>query len=510
MLFTTFVFMLVFLPITLMGWHVANKVVGVRYAIGFLVAASLFFYGWWNPRYLFLLVGSIAANYAFGRFVSRPNSNRALLGIGIAFNLGLLAYFKYAEFFVLTASDLTTADWNFDQVILPLAISFFTFQQIAFLVDAHRGLTTETNIVRYTLFVCFVPQLIAGPIVHHREMLPQFMRLSGDGLTPRNIAIGLTVFVLGLGKKILIADSLGSFVDPMFVAIAQGIEPSLLEAWAGILSYSFQIYFDFSGYSDMAIGLGFMFGIRLPLNFDSPYKSTSVIDFWGRWHITLSRFLRQYLYFPLGGNRKGPTRRYVNLMIVMLLGGLWHGAGWSFVFWGGLHGTYLVVNHLWVGGGRGRVLPGAPFTSWMLTFLAVTIAWTFFRADNLQAAWSLLLGMAGLNGVAIPEALPLISPEWTPPPPIDRRGLQFLARNQVTLLVLATFTALALPNVQQLFTEYRPTTEAVSQFRRTAISRLLMWTPSAKWVIGTTAVALAALIQIFLRVEPVEFLYFQF
>ena len=290
-----------------------------------LVLASLFFYGWWNPAYLLLIIGSMLFNYYTGVQLSY-RQNRLFLGIAIALNLALLGYFKYANFFVENISDLAGLGWNIEHIVLPLAISFFTFQQIAYLVDAYRRETSEYNFLHYALFVSFFPQLISGPIVHHKEMLPQFIRETARFIEYRHLAIGISVFILGLFKKVVVADSLAPYSIEAFNAVAAGEMLTFFEAWKGALAYTFQLYFDFSGYSDMAIGLAMLFGIRLPLNFDSPYKANSVIEFWQRWHITLSRFLRDYLYIPLGGNRKGQKRRYLNLMITMLLGGLWHGA----------------------------------------------------------------------------------------------------------------------------------------------------------------------------------------
>ncbi len=271
------------------------------------------------------------------------HSVRGALVVGIAFNLGTLGYFKYFNFFVETANVVFNAGFNFDEIILPLAISFFTFQQITFLVDAYRGKACDYNFLHYALFVTFFPQLIAGPIVHHAEMMPQFLKRKTGGLSNASIAVGGSIFLLGLFKKVVLADNVAAYATPVFAAASAGQELTLIESWGGVLAYTFQLYFDFSGYSDMAIGLARMFGIVLPLNFNSPYKAASIIDFWRRWHMTLSRFLRDYVYFPLGGSLRGRMKRHINLMITMLLGGLWHGAGWTFVVWGGLHGIYLMI-----------------------------------------------------------------------------------------------------------------------------------------------------------------------
>ena len=294
--------------------------------------------------------------------------------------------------------------------MLPLGISFFTFQKIAYLVDAYRGEVRAGGFLSFALFVTFFPQLIAGPIVHHSEVIPQFGQKSTYRPNLDNLSMGIGIFVLGLAKKTVLADSIATYATPVFRAAQAGADPTLFEAWGGALAYTFQLYFDFSGYSDMAIGLALMFNIRLPINFNSPYKATNIIDFWRRWHITLSRFLRDYLYIPLGGNRHGVARRYANLMLTMLLGGLWHGAGWTFIVWGGLHGIFLVINHFWHALGVGSATtsgarPGSDGSAARtITFLAVMVAWVFFRAEDFDAATRILAGMAGLNGVQLPAS----------------------------------------------------------------------------------------------------------
>ena len=349
MLFNSYEFIFLFLPIVLLGFHLIGKQGHHRVAIAWLVGASLFFYGWWNPAYLLLMLFSVLFNYSVGVSLSNTSGRKLLsktiLTIGVSVNLAILGYFKYANFFVDNLNALSGTNLILNEVILPLAISFFTFQQIAYLVDAYRGKTKEYNFLHYCLFVTFFPQLIAGPIVHHKEMLPQFAKDAVYKLRSKHLAIGITIFALGLFKKVVLADGVSVYATPVFNAAEAGVMLTFFEAWGGALAYTFQLYFDFSGYSDMAIGIARMFGIRLPLNFNSPYKATSIIDFWRRWHITLSRFLRDYLYIPLGGSRKGRVRRYINLMTTMILGGLWHGAGWTFLLWGALHGFYLMINH---------------------------------------------------------------------------------------------------------------------------------------------------------------------
>ena len=350
MLFNSFAFIFLFLPITLVVFFSIGRQNHPRVAIFWLVLCSLFFYGWWDPRYVVLLLVSMLSNYTCGVMLEKgggKNARHAILTLGITINIGLLGYFKYANFFVDQVNWAVGSNFQFKMILLPLAISFFTFQQITYLVDVYRYETKEHNFLHYCLFVTFFPQLIAGPIVRHKEMLPQFARDDVYVFNYQYLAIGLAIFTIGIFKKVIFADGMAVYANPVFNAAETASVLTFFEAWVGALAYTLQLYFDFSGYSDMAIGLAYMFGIKLPINFNSPYKSTCIIDFWRRWHITLSRFLRDYLYIPLGGNRKGSVRRSFNLLLTMLLGGLWHGAGWTFVIWGMLHGFYLLINHAW-------------------------------------------------------------------------------------------------------------------------------------------------------------------
>ncbi len=373
--------------------------------MAWLLFVSLAFYGWWDFRYVALLVGSIGFNYLAGAAIAKNRGIKGyILTAAISSNLGLLFWYKYANFFVLSISSLLGANWQSLDIVLPLGISFFTFTQIAFLVDVWKGSVKEYNFVHYALFVTYFPHLIAGPVLHHSDMMPQFRNSvsSRPGLV--EITSGLFLFCIGLCKKVIIADGIQPFVAPVFDAPLDA-PLALDEAWASSLAYTFQLYFDFSGYSDMAVGLSMMFGIVLPLNFNSPYKATNIIEFWRCWHMTLSKFLRDYLYIPLGGSHKGPFRRYLNLMITMLLGGLWHGANWTFVIWGGLHGVYLVLNHSW---NKWRGIDKYPKSQTLgraITFTAVVIAWVFFRAQDFDSAWRIISAMLGGNGCSIPSVL---------------------------------------------------------------------------------------------------------
>ena len=404
MLFNSFPFIFAFLPITLIGYELLRRR-GLRRATHiWLIVASCVFYAYWNAAFLALLFVSIVVNFGIGRKLQtiareRGTPSRALLIVGLVWNLSLLGYFKYANFFIDNIDAAFGMHIEIARVILPIGISFFTFQKIAFLVDSYTDKVAQHDFVDFCLFVMFFPQLIAGPIVHFSEVIPQFSRTSGPPTVDR-VAIGITVFAMGLAKKVIIADAFAVHASVVFAAVAGGYAPNLIEAWLGTLCYTLQIYFDFSGYSDMAIGLGWMFGIRLPINFASPYKAQSIAEFWQRWHITLSRFLRDYLYIPLGGNRRGQTRHRVNLTITMLLGGIWHGAAWTFLLWGALHGAMLVIHRVWEQSRYGARHALRPALAHALTFLCVVLAWVPFRAADFATTFAVYRGLFGFNGVA--------------------------------------------------------------------------------------------------------------
>ena len=403
MQFNTYLFVLGFLPLCAAVFYAAVRWAGDRAATVWLIVASVGFYAWWNPAYLPLLLASIVVNYGCGLWLAkRAGLRKTLLTLGVGFNLGLLGYFKYAGFLVRTASALGGTELSFAGVALPLAISFYTFQQVAFLVDVYRDRTVLPDPLRYALFVCFFPQLIAGPIVSHREVVPQFAEGWGRRVPWGMVAPGLTLFAAGLFKKVILADHFATLADPSFAVAAAGGAVGTVDAWIGASAYTLQLYFDFSAYSDMAIGLGGLFGITLPVNFDSPYRSVNVAEFWRRWHITLGRFIRDYLYFPLGGSRRGEARTLANLFAVMLLCGLWHGAGWAFVVWGGLHGLGLCAVRLW--GRRTDRADGSPLlprpVAWGLTFGFVVFGWVLFRAEDLGVAANFLAAMAGVTDAA--------------------------------------------------------------------------------------------------------------
>lgn len=416
MLFTSAVFVFLYLPVVLIGFYALGKF-SPNCAIGWLFLSSLVFYGYWMPEFTVLLLGSIGWNFWVGSRIAHVINDeskkvfaRRLLITGITVNLLLLAYFKYANFFIDNLALALEAHWQIERIILPIGISFFTFTQIAFLADTYQKKVREYAFIDYGLFVTYFPHLIAGPVLHHAQMMPQFRQPETFKIDIAKFASGLAIFVIGLFKKIILADGISPFADAIFNASEAGAIANFNEAWLGAIAYTLQLYFDFSGYSDMAIGLSWMFNIRLPFNFNSPYQSSSIIDFWRRWHMSLSSFLRDYLYIPLGGNRKGVFRRYLNLFTTMLLGGLWHGANWTFVFWGALHGIYLVINHAFqVITLKYQATSGLSLflklSGWMITFLAVVIAWVFFRSTSFTSAVTLLKSMLNIQIVDISDRI---------------------------------------------------------------------------------------------------------
>jgi len=508
MIFNSYLYLLLFLPIVVLGFQ-ALRTAPFRASIGFLVLMSLIYYGCWRPQDLWVIGASCLINFFLGRGIARHRGETRGYGLllsGLIINLGLLGWFKYSGLFDKTLLALTGQGLGLPDVVLPLGISFFTFQQVAYLVDSWRGEAEEYHITDYLLFVTFFPQLIAGPIVHHREMLPQFKRQKGRGLQSLDLSIGVTIIAIGLFKKVVLADNFARVAGPIFdLAAADGARDLTLgEAWAGMLGYTLQIYFDFSGYSDIAIGSARLFGIRLPLNFASPYKSTSVVDFWRRWHMTLSRFLRDYLYIPLGGSRCGKSRRYINLMLTMLLGGFWHGAGWTFILWGLLHGSYLCCNHAWFHLRKRlqwRALPKPLAIA--LTFFAVALAWIPFRAGNyelgpqgsttaaLSSTWSILEAMFGANGFTFwpPDAAVVVK---------DSKAIRPIIGGLIVVFLL--------PSTQEFMRRYTPAiglTKPSSDGPR----RRWQWRPTILWA----CFSLAMLYVVGREFDQLsEFIYFQF
>jgi len=474
MLFNSAVFIFAFLPLVALVYFRLSAHYPSHIAKTWLVAASLFFYGYWNPVYLPLIIGSMCINYAIGlqlhRTIDSPLIRKYWLVTGIVFNLGLLAYFKYADFFISNIAALTDHPWSSMDIALPLAISFFTFQQIAYLADCHQADTPGYRFTDYCLFVTFFPQLIAGPIVHHKEMMPQFPGTLPARLDWDNIASGLFIFSIGLFKKVVVADQFATWANAGFSA---GRILDIHEAWGASLSYTLQLYYDFSGYADMAIGAALLFNIRLPINFNSPYKAANIRDFWDRWHITLSRWLRDYLYIPLGGNRKGKARAHANLFMTFVLAGLWHGAAWTFIVWGITHGMLLSLHRFWRDAGFS--MPRA--LAWPLFLIWLNATMVIFRAESLADSWHILNSLFGFNGFSSN-----INPVTT----------------SETYRYIAVFgtIALACPNTMQML-------------RWIPYEGLLVFKPTVPTTIAASGIALVALFFL-LTTTGSEFLYFNF
>lgn len=404
MLFNSYEFIFLFLPITLIGYYLLNRIRLTLASNAWLLFASLFFYAWWDAKYLPLLLGSILFNYTIGNLIVDYNLNKKnvvskkqLLITGITGNLLLLGFYKYTDFMLGNINQLTGVQISLLKMVLPLGISFFTITQIAFLVDCYEGLVKERKLLNYSLFVTFFPHLLAGPILHHKEMMPQFDRIKNKVINYRNLCIGSYVFFIGLFKKIVIADSLSQVATTGFDT-AKSL--NLIEGWVVSLSYMFQLYYDFSGYSDMAVGVGLMFNILLPWNFNSPYKSTNVIQFWQRWHMTLSSFITTYLYSPILRASKSITfsRSLVTIFIAMFISGIWHGAGWTFIIWGTLHGSALVINHAW----KKKKIKMPAALAWFITFMFVNLSFVFFRAKDLTTATKVFKAMFGMGSEILP------------------------------------------------------------------------------------------------------------
>lgn len=488
MLFNSYVFLFAFLPITLSGFYILYATGRRQALVPFLFLASVAFYAWWTPADSVFLISSIVGNFLISGYIARSQEplSKRLLTLAVCANLGLLFYFKYYEFVMSNVAAIGGWPHTPTGVHLPIGISFFTFTQLAYLVDCYRSRDSERTFSNYGLFVTIFPHLIAGPIIHHAQMRPQFDRLRTNDIDPTLIAVGVMCFIMGLAKKVLLADNLVTWADPAFNAVDTGGTLSSGQAWIGILAYTLQIYFDFSGYSDMAIGLALLFGIRLPINFDSPYKSRSFIEFWRRWHITLSTWLRDYLYIPLGGNRGGEFMRLRNVMITMVLGGIWHGAGWTFLIWGAIHGTCIVINHLFRSFfPRGRDQRDAPLwdlTKLLTTLLLVMVAWVFFRATTTGGAMSMLQSMftGGAVNAAVPH-LNLPGAFW---------------------ILLAGGLALLAPNTQQIL---RYSADPDRPLRLPAIWSRLANRPSRAALFGVLLAAAVACIW-----RPAIFIYFNF
>ncbi|MFD1929326.1 MBOAT family O-acyltransferase [Sporosarcina siberiensis] len=451
MLFNSFEFIFVFLPIVFVGYYLFNKI-NFNLSKFWLLAGSLFFYSWWNPIYLPLILSSMIVNFFIGTLLGKLK-NKAYrqfsLVIGLVFNIGLMGYFKYYDFFITNINTIFSTDLTILHLVLPLAISFFTFQQIGYLVDSYRYETKGYRFLNYALFVSFFPQLIAGPIVHHSHVIPQFENRKNKVINYSNISLGIFIFTLGLFKKIGIADTFAVWATTGYGLSEQ---LSMVDAWITSLSYTLQIYFDFSGYSDMAIGLGLLFNIKLPFNFNSPYKALSIQDFWRRWHITLSSFLTKYIYIPLGGSRKGIRRTYIHILIVFFISGFWHGAGWTFVLWGLAHGVASVIYRWW--STRDFVLPKV--VAWFITFQFINITWVLFRAPDFQVALNVMKAMFGFGDSVFSKGL--ISESFFNSEPIVSFEMITIPNVLVVILMVVLFFLITVfaKNTNELGSNFKP------------------------------------------------------
>jgi len=441
MLFSSHVFLFLFLPIVLTGYFLLNRIFrsGVPAKL-FLVAANLLFYGWFNASYVWIILASILVNFGVGRWIYGIRSKflrRTVLLTGILFNVAMIGYFKYADFFIENVNFIFHSDWPMRHILLPLGISFFTFQQLAYLVNVYRNeLQEKYDLLTYFLFVSFFPQLIAGPIVLPGEMMPQFEDPAKKRFSFAEFSPGLWLFAIGLAKKLILADNFAPLADGVFDAAREGLFIDPLSAWTAVAAYTLQIYFDFSGYCDMAMGCARMFNITLPLNFDSPYRSGDIREFWRRWHITLGRFLAQYVYFPLGGSKKGEKRAWLAILVTFFVSGLWHGAGWTFVLWGILHGLALCVHRFYSKQLKWKM---PKWSAVPLTFLFVLLAWVLFRADDLISALRIYQGMTDLSPAALKIAFADVS------------------RNNLVMFLCAAGILFLLPNAAGNLRKFKPT-----------------------------------------------------
>lgn len=520
MLFNSVDFIFIYLPIALIGFWLVSSFRNRSLVIGWLVLISLIFYSIWSYKFLLLLLVSVAINWAIGVTLSHQRRNlpdgakmtaaiKLLLILGISLNLSFLGYFKYVNFFIDTVNNFGLRLELLDGLVLPLGISFYTFEQISYLVGIAKGEIKSYGLPRFLLFVTFFPHLIAGPILNADELNSQLQKFNYR-LDYRNLAVGLTIFAFGLFKKTAIADSVAIYATPIFVAADRGESISFLLAWQAAIAYTLQLYFDFSGYSDMAIGLSSMFNIKLPMNFFSPYKAVGIGDFWRRWHISLGRFLRDYLYIPLGGSRNGELRTHINLLLTMLLGGLWHGASWTFIIWGGLHGIYLCIDRGWQKflKHRGLVFESG-YHYWLarlLTLLAVIISWVIFRSETLSGASHMLAGMFGGSGLMLPE---LFADRFSV---LRRFGVEFGTLNHhggikgSLLLLLVLGFALFLPNLYQ-FTIREPTALDIYHNLKGQQPAWYAWRPTFGYALLTFGIFVIGL---GFCSQASEFLYFQF
>ena len=514
MLFNSNLFIFAFLPVVLFAVVLFSKFsINKNATIAVVIFASLLFYSHHNIPNLVVIIFSTVSNYGFYLILGKYNK-KFIIFLAVLLNLLILSYFKYTNFIIESVNLSLSLKISHVDITLPLAISFFTFQQISFLVENFRYRTANVNFLKYMLYITFFPQLIAGPIVRFSEFFPQLDNFTKSNRIMENFSVGISIFALGLFKKIVIADKAGIVADSVFSAVGTD-DLTFIPAWLGLVAYSLQIYFDFSGYSDMAVGLARLFGIKLPINFNSPYQATSIIDFWRRWHISLSFFLRDYVYKPIGGSQFGNLSFARNIFFTMLIAGLWHGAGWTFILWGALHGSLLICNHL-----ARRFMPissNANIMKMILTYLFVTVAWVPFRATDLNSTIIYFKALFGFQGLALPTFLyPYISEYliWLGIESIKFKSVGFIhVMNMgyhiygVIPLLVGLVIVFRFPNVYNIFRRYQPVFSSRRQDLVPARLKFLIWRPNLLW---SFIVFFAFVAAITLQGKPNEFLYFQF
>ncbi|WP_027192229.1 MBOAT family O-acyltransferase [Fundidesulfovibrio putealis] len=492
MLFNSYVFLFVFLPFALTPFVLLSDRLGRHWLEWWVIGCSLIFYSWFDITNTAIISLSVLFNYLVAKAIHAHHNHkntekgpRYYFAFGVITNLAVLSYYKYTNFFLRDILSHFGIHSEVHDIALPLGISFFTFQQIIFLKDLMSKDVTLFSFRKYLFCVTFFPHLIAGPIIKYKHILKQLYSRAFFTYSPVYLATGFTWLTLGLFKKVIIADNLAPYASQAFQAVADGHVISLISSWTGCLAYAFQIYFDFSGYSDMAIGLGLLFKIELPVNFNSPYKATSIVDFWRRWHITLSWFLRECIYIPLGGNRKGRAHQYINLLITMLLAGLWHGAGWTFVVWGGVHGLLLVATHAWESTKPASIGAYSLAFARLSTFLLVCLAWVPFRAVDLQAMTTYYKSM-----FVITSDIGSFDPRAT------------------LIIVICCLVAWFFPNTQQIMCKFKPCIENYLSERATWTGQsFISWKPTPFYAIITVLIFCYVTISLG---SNAEFLYFQF
>lgn len=502
MLFNSIDFIFIFLPLTFVFFYFSVKYVNVKFGLWILSIASLFFYTYWNPPFLLLLLTSVSVNYLISKILllnSTLNTGlrKAILYIGVTLNLVTIGFFKYFNFFIENINYFIENDFAFVQIILPLGISFFTFQQIIYIIDSYNRKIYPSSYLEYLLYISFFPQLIAGPIVKPEQMLPQLLNYKLELIHSEKVVNGIVYFLLGLFKKVVLADTLATYIKAPFSAAERGIELSFIESLYAMLGYTFQLYFDFSGYCDMAIGLGFLFGVTLPTNFNSPYKARNIITFWRNWHITLSHFLRDYIYIPLGGNRIGKYRQHINTLITMFIGGLWHGANWTFVIWGLLHGIYLVINHSFILLLKFlkidyiRNNPIYATLAWIITFSSVAFAWIIFRATTFTGAIGIIKSLFDFSNISLPSQITALLPSFLKEYIIPVGTLTYAGNSTISGLLFETF----LIGISFFIVFFMPNIPALSNRQKYILVAITFY---------------LSLQKVLFSFEESEFIYFQF